>query len=142
LFEYERGELGKAVSIRLVPGAWRPTANGFADSMGIFAHDLENYLKELKQEAVAHLQGIQKGRVEGVELGRAQERAMRVQERTKAVREMVQAKFGEEVAAQLKDTYPRLTTEAKLASFLTWVVQCSSAEELFERIRGSANGIN
>jgi len=35
-----------------------------AKDMGIFAHDLENYLKELKQEAVkAHLQGIQKGRV-------------------------------------------------------------------------------
>jgi len=135
LFEYERGELVKAVSIRLVPGAWRPTANGFAESMGIFAHDLENYLKELKQEVVAHLQGIQKGRVEGVELGRAQERTM-------AARTMVRVKFGAEVAAQLKETYPRLDTEAKLARFMTWVVQCSSAEELFERIRASANGIS
>ena len=45
------------------------------------------------------------------------------------------------VREQLTETLMRLTTTEALDRFGDWIIQCETVEELFERIRSSANGI-
>ena len=45
------------------------------------------------------------------------------------------------VREQLTETLMRLTTTEALDRFGDWIIQCETAEELFERIRLSSNAL-
>ena len=55
---------------------------------------------------------------------------------------LIETKYGIEVREQLTETLRRHTTTEALDRFGDWIIVCESAEELFQRIRTSSNGIS
>ncbi len=53
----------------------------------------------------------------------------------------VESKYVPAVREQLTETLMRLTTTEALDRFGDWIIQCETAEELFERIRLSSNAL-
>ena len=90
--------------------------------------------------------GVEEGRVLGVEEGRVlgveEGRVLGVEEgKRELLLRLVESKYGPEVRGQLTETLLRLTTMEALDRIGDWIIQCETAEELFERIRSNSNGI-
>ena len=92
--------------------------------MGMLAENFKKWAAEYRA------QGIEEGRVQGLEIGK----------RDLLIRQ-IESKYGPAVRGQLTETLLRLTTTEALDRFGDWIIHCETAEELFERIRSSANGI-
>ncbi len=71
-----------------------------------------------------------KGRVQGLEEGKRD-----------LLLRMVESKYGLEVREQLTETLLRQTTTEALDRIGDLIIQCETADDLFERIRSSSNGI-
>ena len=103
--------------------------------MGMLAENLREWVaeyKEYKESALAQLEkGRTEGRTEGLEEGRRE-----------LLLRQIETKYGTEVREQLTETLLRHTTTEALDQFGVWLIDCGSAEELFQRIRASSNGIN
>ena len=100
--------------------------------MGMLAENLKQWVaehKEYKEAALA--EGFAKGYAEGLEEGKRE-----------LLLRLIETKFGTEVREQLTETLLRHTTTEALDQFGVWLIDCGSAEELFQRIRASSNGIN
>ena len=52
---------------------------------------------------------------------------------------LIETKYGIEVREQLTETLRRHTTTEALDRFGDWIIECESAEELFQRIRASSH---
>ena len=101
--------------------------------MGMLAENFKKWAANYRA------QGIEEGRVQGVEEGRVQ--GLEIGKRDLLFR-LIEFKYGPAVLGQLNETLMRLTTTEALDRFGDWIIQCETAEELFERIRLSANGIS
>ncbi len=100
--------------------------------MGMLAENLKQWVAELKEYKEAALaEGFAKGYAEGLEEGKRE-----------LLLRLIETKFGTEVREQLTETLLRHTTTEALDQFGVWLIECGSAEELFQRIRASSNGIN
>ena len=55
---------------------------------------------------------------------------------------LIKKKYGIEAREQLTEILRRHTTTEALDQFGEWIIECESAEELFQRIRASSNGIS
>ncbi len=88
--------------------------------MGMLAENLEKWAADFREE----------GRVQGLEKGKRD-----------LLFRHIEFKYGSAVRGQLTETLLRLTTTETLDRFGNWIIECETAEELFERIRSSANGI-
>ena len=100
--------------------------------MGMLAENLKQWVAELKEYKEAALaEGFAKGYAEGLEEGKRE-----------LLLRLIETKFGTEVREQLTETLLRHTTTEALDQFGDWIIECGSAEELFQRIRASSNGIN
>ncbi len=103
--------------------------------MGMLAENLKQWVaehKEYKEAALAQLEkGRTEGRTEGLEEGKRE-----------LLLRQIETKYGTEVREQLTETLLRHTTTEALDQFGVWLIECGSAEELFQRIRASSNGIS
>ena len=108
--------------------------------MGMLAENLKQWVAELKEYKEAALaEGFAKGYAEGLEQGRTE--GLEEGKRELLLRQ-IETKYGTEVREQLTETLLRHTTTEALDQFGDWIIECGSAEELFQRIRASSNGIN
>ena len=100
--------------------------------MGMLAENLKQWVAELKEYKEAALaEGFAKGYAEGLEEGKRE-----------LLLRQIETKYGTEVREQLTETLLRHTTTEALDQFGDWIIECGSAEELFQRIRASSNGIS
>ncbi len=88
--------------------------------MGMLAENMKKWAADYQAQ----------GRVQGLEEGK----------RDLLLRQ-VESKYGLEVCEQLTETLLRQTTVEVLDRFGDWIIQCETADDLFERIRSSSNGI-
>ena len=105
------------------------------EDMGMLAENLREWVaeyKEYKESALAQLEkGRTEGRTEGLEEGKRE-----------LLLRQIETKYGTDVREQLTETLLRHTTTEALDRFGDWIIKCESAEELFQRIRASSNGIS
>ena len=99
--------------------------------MGMLAENLRQWVAEYKEYKEAGLAQLEQGRTEGLEEGKRE-----------LLLRLIEKKYGTDVSEQLTDTLRRRTTTEPLNQFGDWIIECDSAEELFQRIRASSNGIN
>ena len=110
------------------------------EDMGMMAENFKKWAANHRAQGIeeGRVQGVEEGRVQGVEEGRVQ--GLEIGKRDLLFR-LIESKYGPAVRGQLNETLMRLTTTEALDRFGDWIIQCETAEELFERIRLSANGI-
>ncbi len=114
-----------------VPTASVDFIEHWAANMGMLAENLRQWVAELKEYKEAALAQLEQGRIEGLEEGKRE-----------LLLRQIETKYGTEVREQLTETLLRHTTTEALDRFGDWIIKCESAEELFQRIRASSNGIN
>ena len=98
------------------------------EDMGMLAENLRQWVAEYKEAGLAQLE---QGRIEGLEEGKRE-----------LLLRQIETKYGTEVREQLTETLLRHTTTEALDQFGDWIIECESAEKLFQRIRASSNGIS
>ena len=100
------------------------------EDMGMLAENLREWVAEYKEYKETGLAQLEKSRTEGLEEGKRE-----------LLLRQIETKYGTEVREQLTETLLRHTTTEALDRFGDWIIKCESAEELFQRIRASSNGI-
>ena len=109
-------------------------AKGFTESFTesfteCFAKGFAQSFTECFAECFAEV--LVKSRTEGLEEGKRE-----------LLLRLIETKYGTEVRQQLTETLRRHTTTEALDQFGEWIIECDSAEELYQRIRSSYNGIS
>ncbi len=108
--------------------------------MGMLAENLKQWVAELKEYKEAALEeGFAKGYAEGFAKGYAEGLE---EGKLELLLRQIEKKYGTDVSEQLTNTLRRRTATEALNQFGDWIIECDSAEELFQRIRASSNGIN
>ena len=114
-----------------VPTASVDFIEHWAANMGMLAENLREWVAEYKEYKETGLAQLEKSRTEGLEEGKRE-----------LLLRQIETKYGTEVREQLTETLLRHTTTEALDRFGDWIIKCESAEELFQRIRASSNGIS
>ncbi len=108
--------------------------------MGMLAENLKQWVaehKEYKEAALAegfakgYAESFAKGYAEGLEEGKRE-----------LLLRLIEKKYGTDVHEQLTDTLRQQTTVEALDQFGDWIIECGSAEELFQHFRASSNDIS
>ena len=98
------------------------------EDMGMLAENMKKWAADY--QAQGRVQGIEEGQVQGLEKGKRD-----------LLLRLVESKYGLEAREQLSETLLRQTTTEALDRIGDLIIHCETAEELFERIRSSSNGI-
>ena len=116
--------------------------------MGMLAENLKQWVaehKEYKEAALA--EGFAKGYAEAFEKGYAEAFEKGYAEgleegKRELLLRLIEKKYGTDVHEQLTDTLRQQTTVEALDQFGDWIIECGSAEELFQHFRASSNDIS
>ncbi len=106
------------------------------EDMGMLVENMKKWAADY--QAQGRVQGIEEGRVQGIEEGQVQ--GLEKGKRDLLLRQ-VESKYGLEVREQLTETLLRQKTTEALDRIGDLIIHCETADDLFERIRSSSNGI-
>ncbi len=82
-------------------------------------------------------QGVERGMERGMARGIARERQASIQRGRELVHRMVTRRFGPSAAGQLLPVLDRISDPEDIAPIADAVIECETAEEFLERVRGS-----